>query len=155
MGPLLWEQKCSGRLYVFTHTFVYWREKNLLINSSFIILVFDDAFVFFVHWLCSHGQPAEFHVCVISLHGISLLGCQNCIVVLFLPIYLNNIGEKFLKETKICPSLMKVDFCNWRKKNRGLGSNVWWIKASLCGVKRNSNYDLEKHKICGMEQSGI
>lgn len=128
------EKRCSGRLYLYldTHTFLYWRKKNLLINSSFIILVFDYTFVLFIHWLCSHGQPAEFHVCITSLHGISLLGFQNCISVLFLPIYLNNIREKFLKKTKVCSLLMEVYFSNWRQKNSGLGEVVW-MKCLICG----------------------
>lgn len=123
-GNVFWEY------YTHTHTFLYCRKQNLLIH--FIMLMFDDTFVFFIHWLPTHGQPAEFHVCVISLHGISLLRFQNCIAIFFLPVHLDNIREKFLKKTNMCSSLMKAYFSSWRMKNSGLGVELWTI-ASICG----------------------
>ena len=120
--------------YVYSHTFIYWRKKNLLINSSYISLMLDDTDMFFFHGVFSHGQPAELHVCVSSLHGISLLGWQSFVAILFFPINLNNIREKFLQKTKVCSSLTVIDFSNWRKKNSGLGWNVC-SKVSICGGK--------------------
>lgn len=35
--------------------FFNWRKKNLLITSSFVILVFDDTYMFFIHCLFSQG----------------------------------------------------------------------------------------------------
>lgn len=95
-----------------SNLFVNWRKKNLLITSSFVILMFDDTYMFFFHCLFSQSQPAEFHVCVISLDDISLMGFQNCIAILFFPLYLNSIREKILKKAKMCSSTMAFYFLN-------------------------------------------
>ena len=68
--------------------------------------------MFFFHGVFSHGQPAELHVCVSGLHGISLLGWQSFVAILFFPINLNNIRGKFLQKTKVSSSLTVVDFSN-------------------------------------------
>ena len=129
-------KNCSRRLYLYfySHTFIHCRKKNLLIISSFIFLMFDDTHVFFILGVSRHGQPAELHVCVSSLHGISLLGWQNSVASFFSPINLNNMREKVLQKTKICSSIITLDFSNRRKKHSGLGGHVY-IKVSICRRK--------------------
>lgn len=126
------------RLYLYAHTFIHWRKNNLLINSPSIFLVFDDTLVFFIHGCFAHSQPAEFHVCVSRPHGISLLGFQDFVAILFFPINLNNIRKKILQKTKVCSSIMELYLSNRRKKHCGLGGNVW-SKVYICRGKQNSN----------------
>lgn len=137
---IAFEKQCFGRLYLhlYSLTFFYWRKNNLLINSSYIFLVFDNTYMLFIHRVFGHGQPAELHVGVLGLHGISLLGWQSSFVIFCSPRNCNNIREKFLQETKICSSIIMVYFSNWRKKNSGLGGSVC-LEVSLCRGIWNSN----------------
>ena len=144
-GYFLWK-KIYTHTHIHTHTFYLGRKQNLLINPSFISLMFDDTFVSFIHWCSHHSQPAEFHECVLSLHSVSLLGLWNCFATLLFPIYLDNITEKILEKTKIRSSIVKCCFSNWREKSGGLGGIVC-IKASICGgCGRAIKTLLEQHK---------
>lgn len=108
-----------------THSnFLYWRKENLLICSSFVVLMFDNTTVLFPHCPFRHCKPAKLHVCVVSLQRIPFLGVQDSIAILFFPIHPYDIGKELFKETKVCPSLMEICFSNRRKKNSGLGGNV-------------------------------
>lgn len=146
---IAFEKQYFGRLHLhlYSLTFFYWRKNNLLINSSYIFLVFDNTHMLFIHRVFGHGQPAELHVCVLGLHGVSLLGWQSSFVIFYSPRHCNNIREKVLQETKICSSIIMVDFSNWRKKNSGLGGSVC-SKVSLCRGIWNSNEKewLKKHQ---------
>lgn len=104
--------------------FLYWREENLLICSSFVVLMFDNTTVLFPHCPFRHSKPAKLHVCALSLQRIPFLGVQDSIAILFFPIHPYDIGKELFKETKVCPSLMEICFSNRRKKNSGLGGNV-------------------------------
>ena len=119
------------------HTFLYWRKENLLICSSFVVLMFDNTSVLFPHCPFRHSKPAKLHVCALSLQRIPFLGVQDSIAILFFPIHPYDIGKELFKETKVCPSLMEICFSNRRKKNSGLGGNVC-IKPFVCKRKMES-----------------
>lgn len=129
----------GGSIYIYIHLPSFIEGKIISWSiPPYIFLVFDNTHMLFIHRVFGHGQPAELHVCVLGLHGVSLLGWQSSFVIFYSPRHCNHIREKFLQRQRYVPALSWLILNHWRKKNSGLGGSVC-SKVSLCRGIWNSN----------------
>lgn len=78
--------------------------KRFLIFSSFIFLMFDDMYVFFLHAFSVMVNQLNFKYMSV-VRGVSLLGWQNSVAIFFSPINLNNMRGNFSRRQRYVPAL--------------------------------------------------